>query len=562
MTTSAFYLDRLRTLLGDPLDDDHPFSFATAVKADLTGDSLDLQATALVESGFIRQIIPAHWKTGGELVDLEAVLEMARLLAGRNPSLMPRLMYSIGAITVLDLAGTEAQRKILSDWLLAGHSVALAVNEPGIRSDLINNQTKAERQGDWYVINGRKWLVGQAEKARALMVMAKTGAGGPAAFSLFLIDRQPQWESTLPHPRAELSGMKGIDVADVDIDVACVNVANRVGGEGEGIELVFRAESVIKLLSIGAMLGPCESALRLTYGEIAKQANGGHPHQHFLLAGAYADYRIMDSVAKAAARFASFRPQHFPVAAAVAKQIAQEFSSRIFTSLMAALGARSVLAEEPVSAILQKLRRDGEVAQYMDINPQVNLGMLANQLPSLTKRRTKLEPGLADALFAQLQAELSPSSPCPAMVLAKVPMLNRAGEPLTDLLPGLAERFAKAASEQDRAVVDALHEAEARFASLEEGMAELLALRQGERPEAVNAGAQFARLYAVSCCALSALAEGGDELLPFMLQRLLAGDRYAFSGEDRFYQAAWHRLAEAMGAGEDVYGDERRHAAV
>lgn len=562
MTRTDSYFDKLLAVLGDPLQDDQPFSYATSVKADLVGDRLDQQAAALDATGFVRQLIPAAWNTGGELVDLEAILSLARLLAGRNPSLMPRMMYSIGSIAVLDIAGSEQQRKMLSTWLLAGQTAGLAVNEPGIRSDLMRNVTTAERQGetDWYIVNGRKWLVGQAERGRGLVLLAKTGADGPAAFSLFLVDRQPQFESTQPHPRAELTGMRGIDVADVDLDLVCVNVANRIGGEGEGIELVFRAESVIKLLSIGAMLGPCENALKLVHAEIVRRDNGGHPHQKMLLAGAYADYRVMDAVARSAARFASFRPQHFPVAAAVAKQIAQEFSTRIFASLMAALGARSVLAEEPVTAILQKWRRDAEVAQYMDINPQVNLGILANQLPSLAKRRTKLEPALADALFAQLRSELSPATPCPPMALSKVPMVNRAGEPLTDLLPGLHSRFAAALPGADD-VVSALQQAGARLTALEEGVMALLALRQGERPEAVNAGAQFARLYGVSCCTLTALAEGGDALLPYMLQRLLAEDRYQFSGEDRYFEKGWAAL-ERFCTGDAASGEGEQRLAV
>jgi len=46
----------------------------------------------------------------------------------------------------------------------------------------------------------------------------------------------------------------------------------------------------------------------------------------------------------------------------------------------------------------------------------------------------------------------------------------------------------------------------------------------------------------VSCCTLTALAEGGDALLPYMLQRLLAEDRYQFSGEDRYFEQGWAAL--------------------
>ncbi|MDQ0456412.1 acyl-CoA dehydrogenase family protein [Rhizobium paknamense] len=543
------YLEHLSAVLGDPLEADQPFSYAKAVAADLQEDPLDEQAALLIASGFPAQLIPAHWQTGGQLRNLSTILDIARRLAGRNPSLMPRLMYSIGAIVVLDLAGTEAQRALLSEWFLAGRSISLAVNEPDIRSDVMNNRTVAERKGDWYIINGRKWLAGQASRARGLMVLARTGAAGPAGSSLFLIDRQPQWESTLPGPRASLTGMRGIDVADVDIDVACVNASARVGQEGEGIELVFRAESIIKLLSIGAMIGPCESALKLAYDEIASQPHGVHPHQKLLLSQALTDFQVMETVARAAARFASFRPQHFPIAAAVAKQIAQEFSGRILSALLAALGARSVLASNPAVAMIQKFKRDVEVAHFMDINPQVNLGMLANQLPMLAKRRAGLSGETADALYAKLIAELSSATPCPDMEMRKVPMLNRGGEPLTDLLPGLGDRIAAEpglADDDRQAVRAALGKAVTAFTALEEGLAALAALKQGERPEAVNAGAQFSRLFSVSCVVLSWLAASEKERkgmrLPALLNRLMEADPYAFSGPYPYLDDGWERL--------------------
>ncbi|WP_246081531.1 acyl-CoA dehydrogenase family protein [Nocardioides litoris] len=83
-----------------------------------------------------------------------------------------------GNMELLHLVGTEAQQRRWLDPLLAGEiRSAFAMTEPRVASsDATNIETRIERDGDEYVVNGRKWWISGAAdpRCRLLIVMGKT----------------------------------------------------------------------------------------------------------------------------------------------------------------------------------------------------------------------------------------------------------------------------------------------------------------------------------------------------------------------------------------------------
>jgi acyl-CoA dehydrogenase len=108
-------------------------------------------------------------------------------LMGRSPYLAPEAMNcsapDTGNMEVLTLFGTEEHKERWLRPLLAGEiRSAFAMTEPDVASsDATNIQTRIERDGDEYVINGRKWWTSNALHAncRVLIVMGKTNPDGP-----------------------------------------------------------------------------------------------------------------------------------------------------------------------------------------------------------------------------------------------------------------------------------------------------------------------------------------------------------------------------------------------
>jgi alkylation response protein AidB-like acyl-CoA dehydrogenase len=114
----------------------------------------------LKQAGFMGMTIPQEY--GGQgLGYLEAVLvieEVAKVCGVTGRIVVEANMGAIGAIMKY---GTETQKKLAAELVLAGDKPAICITEPEAGSAATQMSTRADRKGDHYVVNGRKhWITG------------------------------------------------------------------------------------------------------------------------------------------------------------------------------------------------------------------------------------------------------------------------------------------------------------------------------------------------------------------------------------------------------------------
>lgn len=115
---------------------------------------------ALRDAGFTGMTVPAEFGGPGRSF-LDAVLvveEMAKVcgVTGRIA-----VECNMGAISAVMAYGTDEQKKLAADLVLAGDKPAICITEPGAGSSASMMTTRADRRGDEYVINGMKhWITG------------------------------------------------------------------------------------------------------------------------------------------------------------------------------------------------------------------------------------------------------------------------------------------------------------------------------------------------------------------------------------------------------------------
>ncbi len=103
-----------------------------------------------------------------------------------------------GNMMVLNKVGTEAQKERWLQPIVDGKvrsSFVMTEPHPGGGSDPSMMLTKAERKGDRWVVNGRKWFITGAEGAQHFILIARTSDDPRKGLTAFLFDKdQPGWE--------------------------------------------------------------------------------------------------------------------------------------------------------------------------------------------------------------------------------------------------------------------------------------------------------------------------------------------------------------------------------
>ena len=144
-----------------------------------------------------------------------------------------------GNMEVLTLFGTPEQKERWLRPLLAGEiRSAFAMTEPAVASsDATNIELRIEREGDEYVLNGRKWWISGAmrDRCQILIVMGKTDPDGPTfqQQSMILVPRDtPGVTITRNLPVFGYVDQEGH--AEMTFEDVCVPAANLISQEGHG----------------------------------------------------------------------------------------------------------------------------------------------------------------------------------------------------------------------------------------------------------------------------------------------------------------------------------------
>ncbi len=175
---------------------------------------------------------------GAGLSRLDAALIFEELGAGCTSTAAFLSIHNMAAWMV-DTFGSAAQRR---RWLPALARMDLiasyCLTEPGSGSDAAALMTRAERDGDDYVVNGAKAFVSGASRSDLYVCMVRTGGEGPSGISCLVVE---DGVAGLSFGEQEKKlGWHSQPTAAVIFEDCRVAVANRLGAEGEGFKIAMK----------------------------------------------------------------------------------------------------------------------------------------------------------------------------------------------------------------------------------------------------------------------------------------------------------------------------------
>ncbi len=115
---------------------------------------------ALAEAGFLGMTMPKALG-GKDASFLDAVLVVEEMAKSCTVTARIVVETNMGAISTIMAYGSDAQKKLAAELVLAGDKPAICITEPDAGSDAMAMTTRADKRGDGYVINGKKhWITG------------------------------------------------------------------------------------------------------------------------------------------------------------------------------------------------------------------------------------------------------------------------------------------------------------------------------------------------------------------------------------------------------------------
>jgi isovaleryl-CoA dehydrogenase len=313
----------------------------------------------LGKRGLLGLLIPREYGGAGQNVVAfcVAVEEVAR--ACQSTALSYVATTVLCAHNLACHGSEEQKRKYLPD-LAAGNTIgAIAMTEPQAGSDVLSMQTRAERRGDVYVLNGSKMFITNAPVAHVFLVYAQTaGNPGVGGLSQFIVERGfPGFSVGEP---LQKMGMHGSPTAPLFFDDCQVPAANLVQGENLGKAILWHGLDVERVALAAMAVGAAQGAFDRARAYANDRRQFDRPLVSFEM--------IIEKMANMsteieAARLLTFKAAslcdegvHCTAEASQAKLFASEMAVRVASEALQILGGNGYIMEYDVERILRDAR--------------------------------------------------------------------------------------------------------------------------------------------------------------------------------------------------------------
>ncbi|MDT0300797.1 acyl-CoA dehydrogenase family protein [Streptomonospora wellingtoniae] len=335
---------------------------------------------ALVDTDFHAAHIPEEY--GGVGADAVAtciiIEEVARACA--SSSLIPAV-NKLGTMPLLLGASEDVKQRYLAPVASGEAMFSYGLSEREAGSDTASMRTRAEADGDGWILNGQKSWITNAGVSRYYTVMAVTDPGGKrggnvSAFVLHADD--PGF--TLGEPERKL-GIKGSPTRELYFDNVRIPGDRLVGGVGEGLKLALRTLDHTRV-TIGAQaVGIAQGALdhAVAYAKERKQfgtAIADFQGIQFMLADMAMKLETARQMVYVAAAKSERGDADLPFFGAAAKCYASDAAMEITTDAVQLLGGAGYVKDFP----LERMMRDAKITQIYEGTNQIQRLVMARQL--------------------------------------------------------------------------------------------------------------------------------------------------------------------------------------
>lgn len=331
------------------------------------------------EVGLANMNIPAEYGGVGATAFEEVLVseELAYGCSGISTSLGTN---GLGALPIL-LAGNEEQKQHwLGERLIdKGQFCSYGVTEAAAGSNVAGIETRAEKKGAGYVINGSKTFITNASHAHFFTVFAKTDpAAGHRGMTCFIVDRQAPGVKV--GKKFDKLGQRASDTAEIIFEDVEVPEENIVGGIGKGFYLAMKVFDYSRPGVAAAAVGLQRRCLEESVKYASEREAFGVPiYQHQAIGHKIADMAINYNASRLLVWQAAWNVDNGvvnPQIPAFAKAFAADMATKAAVDAVQVFGGYGFMEEYPVA----KLLRDVKIFQIYEGTSEIQRNIIVREL--------------------------------------------------------------------------------------------------------------------------------------------------------------------------------------
>ena len=331
------------------------------------------------ELGLLGIMVPESWGgSGADTVSYVVALEEIAKACASHAVVMSvnNSLYCDPVLTY----GTDTQRARFLKPVAAGHALGcFALTEPEAGSDARNQHTVAVREGDDYVITGRKLFISSGREASFALVFAQTDRErAHRGISAFVVEKGTPGFSV--SKTEDKLGIRASDTAELVFDGCRVPAANRIGEEGKGFHIALATldggRIGIAAQAVGIAAAAYERALKYAR---ERKAFGVPIGEHQMVGWMLADMTVaIDGARLITLKAATLKDAGRPYTkeASMAKLFAAEMAMKVTTDAVQVLGGFGFIRETEV----ERYFRDAKITQIYEGTSQIQKLVIAREI--------------------------------------------------------------------------------------------------------------------------------------------------------------------------------------
>jgi alkylation response protein AidB-like acyl-CoA dehydrogenase len=322
-------------------------------------EELDRRLVAkLAETGYLGATIASEYDGMG--LDTVSYCLLMEELGRADSSVRGIVSVNLGLVgKTIAKWGTDEQKREWLPQLASGSALGCyALTEPGSGSDPASLVTRAEREGDDWVLSGSKIFITLGSWAALALVFARSGGEGARGLTCFLVPTDTAGFSATPI-KGKL-GLRAQDTAEVFLDGVRVPDSSRLGAEGDGFKVAMSALDNGRISLAAGCVGIAQGCLDACVKYAGERRQFGKKISSFqlvqeLLADMSVELEAARLLTWRAALLADSGERH-TLESSVAKYYASEVSVRAANAAVQVHGGYGYVDEYPVGKYLRDAR--------------------------------------------------------------------------------------------------------------------------------------------------------------------------------------------------------------